>query len=318
MFDPADNFFQRFVKSPHHLALAGLTLGLGFLSANVVLLGVGIGLYLLGWVHLPDTAMYKNWVKAQLDDLAKKADAAKVQAFVARRTSLINQLSRERRNRYQELGGVCQEIIKATQDSNQIEGDDPRLRKLDELMWTYLRLLVMEGSLAGFVQTESQEGLPDEVAVCKQEVAGLEHEIATAPAAPTGGNLAIKQRLLDSKKEKLAALVKRQNRLQEATDNQTLVASEQERLVEQIKLLRSDAIASRNTDALTDRINATVDHLNETNKLISEMDQFKDLVADDLPVTSARLGFDTAVPDPESPEARLPPRLRARGNRTSE
>jgi len=318
MFDPADNFFQRFVKSPHHLALAGLTLGLGFLSANVVLLGVGIGLYLLGWVHLPDTAMYKNWVKAQLDDLAKKADAAKVQAFVARRTSLINQLSRERRNRYQELGGVCQEIIKATQDSNQIEGDDPRLRKLDELMWTYLRLLVMEGSLAGFVQTESQEGLPDEVAVCKQEVAGLEHEIAAAPAAPTGGNLAIKQRLLDSKKEKLAALVKRQNRLQEATDNQTLVASEQERLVEQIKLLRSDAIASRNTDALTDRINATVDHLNETNKLISEMDQFKDLVADDLPVTSARLGFDTAVPDPESPAARLPPRLRARGNRNSE
>ena len=318
MFDPNDSFFKRFLKSPQHLWLAGLTLGLGFLSANVVVFGVCIGLYILGWVHLPDTQMYQKWVKGHFDAVARQADTAKVQAFVARRTALINQLSRERRSRYQDLGAVCQEIIKATQDNNQIDGDDPRLRKLDELMWTYLRLLVMEGSLAGFVQTESQEGLPDEVAVCKQEVAGLEHEIATAPAAPTGGNLAIKQRLLDSKKEKLAALVKRQNRLQEATDNQTLVASEQERLVEQIKLLRSDAIASRNTDALTDRINATVDHLNETNKLISEMDQFKDLVADDLPVTSARLGFDTAVPDPESPEARLPPRLRARGNRTSE
>ena len=38
-----------------------------------------------------------------------------------------------------------------------MDGDDPRLRKLDELMWTYLRLLVMEGSLESFIETESQE-----------------------------------------------------------------------------------------------------------------------------------------------------------------
>jgi hypothetical protein len=316
MFDPADNFFKRFLKSPLHLWLAGLTLGVGFLSANVVIFGVCVGLYILGWVHLPDTAMYQKWVKRHLDGLAQQADNAKIQAFIARRTSLISQLSRERRSRYQDLGNVCQEIIKATQDNNQIEGDDPRLRKLDELMWTFLRLLVMEGSLEGFIQTESQEGLPEEVATCKSEVADLEKQIAAMPA---GGNVAIKQRLLDSKKEKLAALVKRQTRLEEATDNQTLVASEQERLVEQIKLLRSDAIASRNTDALTDRINATVDHLNETNKLISEMDQFKDLVADDLPVTSARLGFATttaAEPPPILDDDSVARRNRARG-RTS-
>jgi hypothetical protein len=323
MFDPADNFFKRFLKSPHHLWLAGLTLGVGFLSANVVIFGVCVGLYILGWIHLPDTAMYQKWVKRHLDGLAQQADNAKIQAFIARRTSLISQLSRERRSRYQELGNVCQEIIKATQDNNQIEGDDPRLRKLDELMWTFLRLLVMEGSLEGFIETESQEGLPEEVATCKNEVADLEKQIAATPAGgnaatPAGGNVAIKQRLLDSKKEKLAALVKRQTRLEEARDNQTLVASEQERLVEQIKLLRSDAIASRNTDALTDRINATVDHLNETNKLISEMDQFKDLVADDLPVTTARLGFDTtaAEPPPILDDDSVARRNRARG-RTS-
>lgn len=314
MFDPADNFFKRFLKSPHHLWLAGLTLGVGFLSANFVVLGICIGLYVLGWIHLPDTDSYKNWVKRHLDGLAKIADDEKVQAFVARRNSLIRQLSRERLDRYKELGGVCQEIIKATQDNNQIGDDDPRLRKLDELMWTFLRLLVMEGSLQDFVKTESQEGLPDEVESCKAEVADLEKQITGAPAA----NLAIKQRLLDSKRERLAALIKRQNRFEEAKDNQTLVASEQERLVEQIKLLRSDAIASRNADALTDRINATVDHLNETNKLISEMDQFKDLVADELPVTSARLGFDAVAPA-ENPaaEASAPPRNRAQANRVS-
>lgn len=316
MFDPADNLFKRFLKSPQHLWLAALTLGVGFLSANVVILGVCLGLYLLGWIHLPDTALYRNWVQKHLDGLAQQADSAKVQAFVARRTALINQLSRERRTRYQDLAQVCQEIIHATQDNSQIEGGDPRLRKLDELMWTYLRLLVMEGSLESFISMESQEGLPDEVAASKNEVADLEKQVAATPA---GGNPSIKQRLLDSKREKLAALVKRQTRLEEARDNQTLVASEQERLVEQIKLLRSDAIASRNADALTDRINATVDHLNETNKLISEMDQFKDLVSDDLPVTAARLGFETAAaePPPVLTDDSAARRNRARGNRTS-
>lgn len=300
MFNPNDNFFWRFVKSPQHWWLAALTLGVGFLSANVVVLGICAGLYLLGWLHLPDMDIYKNWVKRHSDGLTQQADAAKVQAFIARRTALINQLSEERRGRYQELGLVCQEIIKATQDSNPIEGDDTRLRKLDELMWTYLRLLVMEGSLESFIQTESREGLPAEIAACKQEIAELEPQVAGAPA----GTITVKQRLLDSKKEKLAVLVKRQTRLEEATDNRTLVGAEQERLVEQIKLLRSDTVASGNADALTDRINATVDHLNETNKLMAEMDQFKDLVADDLPITKARLGFDAmppAGPDDDDP-----------------
>jgi len=134
---------------------------------------------------------------------------------------------------------------------------------------------------------------------------------------PAGSSPAVKQRLLDSKKEKLAALLKRQARLEEARDNRTLVAAEQERLVEQIKLLRSDAVASRNAEALTDRINATVDHLTETNKLISEMDQFKDLVADDLPATATRLGFEVnSAAEPETKlDAQAPPRLPSR-NRT--
>lgn len=302
MFNPNDNFFQRFLKSPFHWWLAGLTLGVGFLSANIVVLGVCLGLYALGWIHLPDTAMYKNWVQRHLDGLTQQADQAKVQAFVARRTALINQLTPTRRTRYHELSLVCQDIVKATQDSNPGEGDDPRLRKLDELMWTYLRLLVMDGSLESFIASESQEELPAEITACKQEIADLEKQAAAAaPAAAPAGTpsvLNVKQRLLDSKKEKLAVLVKRQTRFDEATDNRTLVAAEQERLVEQIKLLRSDAVASRNTEALTDRINATVDHLNQTNKLISEMDQFKDLVSDDLPITSARLGFEAGTPAP--------------------
>ena len=55
----------------------------------------------------------------------------------------------------------------------------------------------------------------------------------------------------------------------------------------------------------------------ETNKLISEMDQFKDLVADDLPATATRLGFEVnSAAEPETKlDAQAPPRLPSR-NRT--
>ena len=310
MFNPNDNFFKRFIKSPHHAWLLGLTLGLGFLSANVVVMGICVGLYILGWVHLPDTTMYKKWVQLNRDKIAAADDAVKIQAFTAKRSALIQQLSSERKSRYRELSSVCEDIVQATKDSSQIDGTDPRLRKLDELMWTFLRLLVMEGTLETFIDTESSEGLPSEIKTCKGEVDELVTQVASQPP----GSVPIKQRLLDSKKEKLATLEKRQARLNESKDNLTLVSSEQERLVEQIKLLRSDAIASRNADGLTERINSTVDHLTETNKMISEMDQFKDLAGDDLPTTTTRLGFAAETSeseDDESPRRRTSTRVSA-------
>jgi len=117
---------------------------------------------------------------------------------------------------------------------------------------------------------------PNDIETSKKDITSLETEVKAATAK--GETPAAKIRLLDSKKERLAVLSKRQDRVCEARENLTLVAAEQDRLVEQIKLLRADAIAARNADTLTARIDATVEHLTETNKLFSEMDQFKDLV----------------------------------------
>ena len=82
------------------------------------------------------------------------------------------------------------------------------------------------------------------------------------------------------------------------------MVSEQERLDQQIKLIRADAVASKNAETLTARIDATVEHLDQTNKWISEMDEFKDLVGD-LPSTELRVGYQAAAaslpPDPAAP-----------------
>ena len=79
--------------------------------------------------------------------------------------------------------------------------------------------------------------------------------------------------------------------------------SEQERLDQQIKLIRADAVATKNADALTARIDATVEHLDQTNKWLSEMDEFKDLVGD-MPSTELRVGYQAvATPLPSAPAA---------------
>jgi len=110
-------------------------------------------------------------------------------------------------------------------------------------------------------------------------------------------------------------LRKRQQRSQEADSNLQLVVSEQERLEQQIKLIRADAIATKNTSTLTARIDATVEHLDQTNKWLSEMDEFKDLVGD-MPATDQRVGYEApkigAVPPPLSETVQTSKRATAR------
>lgn len=286
--------FVKFLKSPHHAWLAALTLGLGFISAHIGLLALGVGLYLLGWIYLPDMGIFKNWVKRKEDAATEQSSRQQVQAFLSRRDNLLVSLSSERSKRYYEIANICQDIERVTRESMSPQDAqlDPRLRKLDELMWTYLRLLVLEGSLEQFLEIEKKENLPQSIAASRAEIETLDGEIKAAVSK--GETPSAKIRLLDSRKERLAALSKRQERVTEAADNLTLVRAEQDRLVDQIKLLRADAVAARNAETLTARIDATVENLSQTNKLFAEMDQFKDLVAEDLPQTPERLGFTPA------------------------
>ena len=92
--------------------------------------------------------------------------------------------------------------------------------------------------------------------------------------------------------ERVEVIRKRSQRLQQAEENLALVLSEQDRLDQQIKLIRADAVATKNAETLTARIDATVEHLDQTNKWLSELDEFKDLVGD-MPATETRLGYET-------------------------
>src|SRR5947209_8261633 len=110
MDDQAPNYRAEFLKSPHHATLAVLTLGLGFLSAELVPLIVGATIYVLGWIYLPDIPFFKRWVDHRADTAKKAGEAEKVADFLRRRDALIGSLAYETRLRYSQLAQVCKDI----------------------------------------------------------------------------------------------------------------------------------------------------------------------------------------------------------------
>lgn len=295
---PPPNFLREFLKSPHHAAFGILTLGLGFMSGAWLPLILGGTAYALGWIYLPDSGFFRKWLDRRNEAARQAEEAGKVSAFVQRREALLGSLSPGRRERYGRLAEVCRDIEAAGADNplaTASTAGDPRLRKLDELMWTYLRLLGIEESLERFLEIERREDLPALVADSEAEVGRLGREIEELKAKGPSPVLETRERYLGSRLERLEVLRKRLQRIEQAQANLALVLSEQERLDQQIKLIRADAVASKNAEALTARIDATVEHLDQTNKWLSEMDEFKDL-AGDLPSTEARLGYETPRP----------------------
>jgi hypothetical protein len=318
MEEQAPNYRREFLKSPHHVGLGLLTVGLGFISGAALPLIVGGTLYSLGWVYLPDVSFFRHWVDHRREAAKRAEEIKKVTDFVQRRDALVASLSTRCREKYRELSGVCRDIEVASADSPLApsnSGNDPRLRKLDELMWTYLRLLGIQESLERFLETERREDLPRLIREAEEELVVLKSDLDALKAKGVSASLETKQRYLGSRLERLEVLRKRQQRIDQAQENLALVVSEQERLDQQIKLIRADAVATKNADALTARIDATVEHLDQTNKWLSELDEFKDLVGD-MPATEMRVGFDSPPVPPVieqvAPRARVEAKRRER------
>ena len=298
MDEQPPNYHSEFLASPHHAALGLLTLGAGFMTGAALPLIAGATLYTLGWIYLPDLPFFRRWVDGRRDAAKRAQDAQKVAEFVQRRETLLRSLSPDRRARYTRLAQVCRDIETASSDSAPASTDpstDPRLKKLDELMWTYLRLLGIEESLERFLETERAEDVPGLVKDAEAEAARLNSEVDALKAKGNAAALDTRQRYLSSRLERLDVLHKREQRIEQANSNLALVVSEQDRLDQQIKLIRADAVATKNAETLTARIDATVEHLDQTNKWLSELDEFKDLVGD-MPNTDLRVGYQTAAP----------------------
>jgi hypothetical protein len=295
--------WREFLVSPHHAALALATLGAGFLTAEPLYFIAGAAAYVVGWIFLPDSPFFRRYRERKDLSVQKALESNELAEFNVRRAALIDGLTPARRERYFKLADVCKGIEETATDSE----EDLRIRKIEELMWTYLRLLTMEESLEEFLESEARDDVQRLLADAQEEVNRLKSEVARLQPKGSSSTLEAKERLLTSRLELLETIGKRADRLEQARANLALVSSEQQRLDQQIKLLRADSIATHNAAVLSARIDATVENLEHTNKWLSELDQFRDLLGD-VPLTAKRAGFgERASPPP------VPQRSAARG-----
>lgn len=291
------SYRSEFFRSKHHAWLGLTTLGMGFLlgADRPLFLLLGAAAYALGWIYLPDMSFFRRSVDGKREN-AKLAEAAKrMEEFQQKRDVLHASLTSRSRARYGELAEVCRQIEQATAEDalSTASSTDPRLGRLDELMWTFLRLLSLEDGLERFLEQERREDLPGLVREAEAEIGALGQEVeALKKQGASVVSQDAKERLLQSRLEALEVLRKRQARIEETQANLDLVHSEQERLDHQIKLIRADAVASKNTSSISARIDATVENLNQTNKWLAEINEFKDAVGN-IPATETRVGYRT-------------------------
>jgi hypothetical protein len=292
---PPPSYRRLFWRSAEHLWLAVSTLGLGFASGEPLGLLVGGVAYALVHVYAPDSGWFRRRADARRNLVEQGETARQAAEFEAQRTQLLDNLSSERRRRYQALVVVCEEISAASAEAGAGElalSMDTRLRKLDELLWTYLRLLTIEQSLEAYLETERRDNLAANTSAAEQEVAALEAELADGPGGGAGKvdpARETRKKLLASRRERLEALRQRLARVAQARANGDLARSEQERLVEQAKLIRADAVAHKNAEALGARIDLSIEHLAETNRWLSDLAEFKDLTAQLPPVPAGAM-----------------------------
>lgn len=295
------NYRRAFWTSRHHAWLGILTLGLGFATGEPLGLIAGAVAYVLGVIFLPDAAFFRRTIDARENLTRDTAAAAQLAVFQEQQQKLLAGLSQGRRQRYEQLVAVCTDIenasAEATAGASAALNVSTRREKLAELTWTYLRMLSVEQTLEVYLETERREQVPAAVRTLESETKTLTAEItALNSSAPNAATLAGKERLLTSRLERLDALQQRLRRIEQAQSNHDLLRSEQERLVEQVKLIRADAIASKNADTLTSRIDLSIEHLASTNQWISELAEFKDLTSQMPPIAATPNAVAGSVP----------------------
>lgn len=277
------NYRRAFWTSRHHLWLALVTLGLGFASGHPLGLIAGAAVYTLGLVYLPDAGFFRRFVDAREEAARTAAGAAQLAEYRRQQATVLATLSAGRRTRHEQLTAVCRDIESAGADPAAPASPEltTRRQKLEELAWTHLRMLGVEQTLEVFLEKERRDQVPDAVRTLEAETAALATEVHARRAKPADTNPALdgRERLLTSHFERLEALRQRLRRIEQAESNLALVVSEQARLVEQVKLIRADAIATRNADALAARIDLSIEHLAATNRWLSELAEFKEVTA---------------------------------------
>ena len=190
---PETNPRKAFLSSPHHAALGLVAAGCVASAAPLAAIA-GLVAYVLGWVYLPDMPLFTRWREKKAEEEEEAVRQTELGEFAVQRDALLSQLAGSRTQRHAAFVRTCQQVAM---------GQDPRARRVEEMQWTYLRLLTIEQSLEVFLEGERRDSVPQHLREAADEVEALEREVADLKAQ-NATTLTAKERLLESRKSRLS------------------------------------------------------------------------------------------------------------------
>jgi cellobiose-specific phosphotransferase system component IIA len=247
---------KSFAKSPHHAWLGLLTLGAGLATLSGIGIVAGAAAYALGWIYLPDSRLFKNWLAAR----QQGDDGKKLRDFLFQRRQIYDALRSPARARYDALAAEIEALQQEFRRDHRLNTEIVRQRneRLSNLAWTFLRLLHTGEMLDRFIESEDPDELARKIGAMEKELAGID------PLA--------KASLAESLKSRLESLKTRLEKRRGADESRELTASEQERIAELVKLFRADHLASRDAGALSHEIDGAATQLDRTRDWLSSLE----------------------------------------------
>ena len=290
--------FRTFFTSPHHAWLGALTVGLGLASADIRYATAGAAAYVLGWIYLPDTPLFRNWINRREDDARVREEAGIALSFMQRQKELYGSLSKTRQVAYDTLAHIGRDIEKSLQRGTggaAPEELQPQLQQIDRLMWTYLKLLRMDQDQQELIQREQREDVPGMLREATADLKDLEAELAALDAAADANRWEAVNRLCNSKRDRLDVLRRRAQGLEKAENDLQLTLSEQDRLVDLFKLMRSEVHNVRDASEMTPDISASTRRVADDLGGWSPQIDLMDKEGERFPEIRKRVGYGTAT-----------------------
>lgn len=265
------NYYREFARSGFH---GGLLAGVAaaFASANPLFLMAAAAGYALAWVYGPTSGPFVRRVQERLRLEAESQNSAALADFVVRRDSLVGRLNEDGRRKYYDLSDICAEVSRTDPENSLVNG------KLQELLWTYLKMLTMKQGIDGYLAETDEKKIDSSIVSVAEETRQLGEG---------------QERLRASKEALLETLRQHKKTLVDARENRQILESEAARLEHEIQLLRADAVADRSSDFLSAKIDASVESLQESKNILQSMGSVQEMSMD-IPPEIGRLGFESS------------------------
>ena len=224
------------------LAVGGIVV-LGLANPGFWLLGAGAEVAYLFLVSSDER--FRKWVQA-MDRAARSGDQA------AHKEAMLEGLTDKRQMRYRELEGRCREMLDAARKSGGSLGlEQPLYDSLNRLLWVFLKLLVSSQVLETHLRQNSRE-------VLDKDIEGYERQLKEAQEDPS------RERVAKSLASTLELARKQRENLEKAYENAQFIQAELLRIEQQVKLMIQEATLSRDSGALTGRVDEVMQSFSQT------------------------------------------------------